>query len=102
MSNCPSPWSSARKGEVEIELGRQQAPVVPLSAILAKNSGKGVLVADNGILRFRKVILGLEDGARTAVTEGLKEGELVVVNPEGLRPGTKIRPEIKPAAALRD
>ena len=74
----------------------------PCRPFWRKTSGKGVLVADNGILRFRKVILGLEDGARTAVTEGLKEGELVVVNPEGLMPGTKIRPEIKPAAALRD
>jgi hypothetical protein len=35
------------------------------------------------------------------VTEGLKEGELVVINPEGLMPGTKIRPEIK-SAAQRD
>ena len=75
---------------------------MPLSAIMAKNGGKGVLVADNGILRFRKVTLGLQDGARTAVTEGLKEGELVVVNPEGLMPGTKIRPEIKQPAAQRD
>ena len=102
FEQLPEPLVIGEEGQVEIELGRQQAPLVPLSAILAKNSGKGVLVADNGILRFRKVILGLEDGARTAVTEGLKEGELVVVNPEGLMPGTKIRPEIKPAAALRD
>ena len=102
FEQLPEPLVIGEEGQVEIELGRQQAPLVPLSAILAKNSGKGVLVADNGILRFRNVILGLEDGARTAVTEGLKEGELVVVNPEGLRPGTKIRPEIKPAAALRD
>ena len=102
FEQLPEPLVIGEEGQVEIELGRQQAPLVPLSAILAKNSGKGVLVADNGILRFRNVILGLEDGARTAVTEGLKEGELVVVNPEGLMPGTKIRPEIKPAAALRD
>ena len=27
--------------------------------------------------------------------EGLKEGELVVVNPAGLAPGKKIRPEIQ-------
>ena len=102
FEQLPEPLVIGEEGQVEIELGRQQAPLVPLSAILAKNSGKGVLVADNGILRFRKVILGLEDGARTAVTEGLKEGELVVVNPEGLMPGTKIRPEIKQPAVQRD
>ena len=102
FDQLPKPLVIGEEGQVEIELGRQQAPLVPLSAILAKNGGKGVLVADNGILRFRKVTLGLQDGARTAVTEGLKEGELVVINPEGLMPGTKIRPEIKHPAAQRD
>jgi RND family efflux transporter MFP subunit len=94
----PMPLVIGEEGEVDIDAGRQTAPVVPLSAIIAKDGGKGVLVADNGLLRFRKVALGLQDGARTAVTEGLKEGELVVVNPAGLMPGKKIRPEIKPAA----
>jgi HlyD family secretion protein len=102
FDQLPSPLVIGEEGHVEINLGLQRASVVPLSAILAQNGGKGVLVADNGILRFRKVSLGLQDGARTAVTEGLKEGELVVVNPEGLMPGTKIRPKIKPSAALRD
>jgi HlyD family secretion protein len=97
FEQLPEPLVIGEEGQVEIELGRQKALVVPLSAILAKKGGKGVLVADNGILRFRKVALGLQDGARTAVTEGLKEGDRVVVNPEGLMPGQKIRPEIKPA-----
>ena len=102
FAQLPEPLVIGEEGQVDIELGRQQAPVVPLSAILAKNGGKGVLMADNGILRFRKVTLGLQDDARTAVTEGLKDGELVVINPEGLMPGTKIRPEIKQPAAQRD
>jgi HlyD family secretion protein len=102
FDQLPKPLVIGEEGQVEIELGQQKAPLVPLSAVLAKNGGKGVLVADNGILRFRNVTLGLQDGARTAVTTGLKEGELVVVNPEGLMPGTKIRPEIKQPVAQRD
>ena len=102
FDQLPEPLVIGEEAEVDLDTGRVKAPALPLSAILAKNDGKGVLVSDNGILRFRKVILGLQDGARTAVTEGLKEGELVVVNPEGLMPGTKIRPEIKPTATLRD
>jgi hypothetical protein len=94
----PNPLVIGEEGQVEIDAGRQTAPVVPLSAIIAKNGDKGVLVADSGLLRFRKVVLGLQDGARSAVTEGLKAGELVVVNPTGLMPGKKIRPEIKLAA----
>jgi HlyD family secretion protein len=98
FDQLPNPLVMGEEGQVEINLGQQRAPVVPLSAILANNRGKGVLVVDNGILHFRKVTLGLQDGARSAVTDGLKEGELVVVNPEGLKPGQKIRPEIRQAA----
>ena len=101
FDQLPKPLVIGEEGQVEIDAGRQTAPVVPLSAIISKDGGRGVLVADKGLLRFRKVVLGLQDGARTAVTEGLKEGELVVVNPGGLMPGKKIRPEIK-AAAPRD
>ncbi|MFZ5449977.1 MAG: efflux RND transporter periplasmic adaptor subunit [Thermodesulfobacteriota bacterium] len=98
FDQLPKPLVIGEEGQVEIDTGRQTAPMAPLSAIIAKNGGKGVLVADNGLLRFRKVVLGLQDGSRTAVTQGLKVGEMVVVKPAGLLPGKKIRPEIQPAA----
>jgi len=97
FDKIPKPLVIGEEGQVEIDTGRQEAMVVPLSAIIAKNGGKGVLLADNGVLRFQKVVLGLQDGARTAVTKGLKAGDLVVANPAGLMPGKKIRPEIKTA-----
>jgi HlyD family secretion protein len=99
FDKLPNPLVIGEEGQVEIDTGRQTALVLPLSAIIAKGGGKGVLVADNGLLRFRKVVLGLQDGARTAVTEGLQAGELVVVKPAGLMPGKKIRPEVKTAAS---
>jgi HlyD family secretion protein len=95
FDQLPKPLVIGEEGQVEIDTGRQTALVVPLSAIIAKNGGKGVLVADNGLLRFRKVVLGLQDGARIAVTQGLKAGDLVVVNPAGLIPGTTISPKIQ-------
>jgi HlyD family secretion protein len=94
FDQLPKPLVIGEEGQVEINTGRQRAPVIPLSAIMSKQGGKGVLVADNGILRFRKVVLGLQDGAKAAVTKGLKAGDLVVVNPTGLTPGTKISPKI--------
>jgi HlyD family secretion protein len=99
FDKLPRPLVIGEEGQVEIDTGRQTAPVVPLSAIIAKDGGKGVLVADNGRLRFQKVVLGLQDGARTAVTKGLKGGELVVAKPTGLVPGKKVRPEVKSAAS---
>jgi RND family efflux transporter MFP subunit len=100
FEKLPEPLVMGEEGEVDIDTGRQTAPVVPLSAIIAKNGSKGVLVADKGRLRFQKVTLGLQDGARAAVLEGLKEGELVAAKPAGLIPGKKIRPQIKSAAQV--
>ncbi len=94
FQQLPQPLVIGEEGQVEIDTGRQRAPVVPLSAIIAKNGGKGVLVADKGRLRFQKVVLGLQDGARTAVTAGLKGGDLVVIKPAGLMPGKKVRAKI--------
>ena len=67
--------------------------------MISKNGHKGVLVADKGRVRFQKVTLGLNDGKQTAVLTGLKEGELVIVNPAGLAPGKKIRPELQSVPA---
>jgi HlyD family secretion protein len=97
FDKLPKPLVIGEEGQVEIDTGHQTALVLPLSAIIAKNGGKGVLVADNGVLHFRKVVLGLQDGSKTAATEGLKAGEMVVVKPAGLMPGKKIRPEVKTA-----
>ncbi len=94
----PEPLVIGEEGMVDIDTGRQTALAVPLSALIAKNGAKGVLVSDHGILRFRKVTLGLQDNARSAVIAGLQEGDLVVVNPAGLVPGQKIRPTVRQAA----
>jgi multidrug efflux pump subunit AcrA (membrane-fusion protein) len=95
FAQLPYPLAIGEEGEVDIETGRQQALAVPLSAIITQDDKKGVLVADKGRLRFQKVGLGLQDGTRAAVTEGLKAGDLVVVKPAGLIPGTRISPKIQ-------
>jgi HlyD family secretion protein len=95
FDQVPQPLVIGEEGQVEIVTGRQRAPAIPLTAILARQGGKGVLVAENGILRFRKIVPGLQDGARAAVTKGLQAGDFVVVNPAGLIPGARINPKIQ-------
>ena len=99
FDKLPHPLVIGEEAEVAIDTGRQTALAVPLSAVLTKNGSPGVLVVDKGLVRFQKVSLGLNDGKKSAVLEGLKEGDLVVINPAGLEPGKPIRPEIRAGAA---
>jgi multidrug efflux pump subunit AcrA (membrane-fusion protein) len=102
FAQLPEPLVIGEEAEVDITTGRHTGPAVPSSAIMNKNGHKGVMVEDNGLVRFRKVTLGLHDGKQTAVLTGLKEGELVIVNPVGLAPGTKISPKPQPPAPQGD
>lgn len=98
FTQLPHPLVIGEEAEVDIITGSQTALAVPLSAIITRNKHKGVLVADKGLVRFQKVALGLNDGKKSAVLEGLKDGQLVVINPAGTTPGQKIHPEISQAA----
>ena len=99
FAKLPAPLVIGEEAEVDINTGSHTALGIPLSALMSQNAHKGVLVADKGRVRFQKVTLGLNDGKQTAVLTGLKEGELVIVNPAGLAPGKKIRPELQSVPA---
>jgi HlyD family secretion protein len=98
----PNPLVIGEETEVDINTGSQTAPAVPLSAIVERNGSKGVMMVSNGLTSFRPVTLGLQDVQRAAVLDGLKEGEMVVINPAGIETGKKVRPEIKTATEKKN
>jgi membrane fusion protein (multidrug efflux system) len=68
--------------------GPRSALTVPQSAVLLDQAGRYVLLVDAAKkVEQRRVTLGVEQGRNVVVTEGLKEGELVIV--EGIQ---KVRP----------
>jgi HlyD family secretion protein len=95
FNTLPNPLVIGEETEVDIDTGRQTAPVAPLSAIVERNGSKGVMIVSNGLTNFRPVTLGLQDIQRASVLDGLKEGEMVVLNPAGIETGKRIRPDIK-------
>ena len=101
FEKLPEPLVIGEEGEVDINTGRQAALAVPLSAVLERNGAKGVFVVAKGVATFRPLSLGLQDGQRTAILEGLKEGDLVVLNPAGLESGKPVRPEIRTGDAKK-
>jgi membrane fusion protein, multidrug efflux system len=66
----------------------QSALVIPQSAVLLDQAGRYVLVVDAAKkVEQRRITAGVEQGRNVVVTDGLKEGELVIV--EGVQ---KVRP----------
>jgi HlyD family secretion protein len=102
FDTLPNPLVIGEETEVDIDTGSQTAPAVPLSAIAERNGSKGVMVVFNGLTSFRPVTLGLQGLQRAAVVDGLREGEMVILNPAGIEASKKVRPEIKTNTAKKN
>lgn len=95
FDELPKPLIIGEETDVSIVAGRRNALAVPLSAITKRNGTQGVLVAAHGRAEFRPVSLGLRNGRRAAILKGLRQGEMVIVNPAGIAPGSRVRPHIR-------
>ncbi len=63
---------------------------VPLQAVRHGPEGTWVYVVDRGRARRQVVRLGIVGRDRAQVTEGLRQGDLVVLTPSGVRPGARV------------
>jgi multidrug efflux pump subunit AcrA (membrane-fusion protein) len=95
FDQLPAPLVLGEEAEVIIATGQVKAPAVPLAAITERDGKTGVMVVDRGRMVFRPVEPGLNDGKRIAILAGLKVGDLVVPRPVNLKPGTRVRAEVK-------
>lgn len=91
----PEPLVIGEEAEVDINTGTVKAMAAPLAAILERDGKTGVMLVEQGRLVFRPIKPGLSDGKRIAVLEGLQEGDLVVAQPVNIKPGTRVKSEIK-------
>ncbi|MBX7131148.1 MAG: efflux RND transporter periplasmic adaptor subunit [Fimbriimonadaceae bacterium] len=71
----------------------RDALVIPSSAVVRRGKQMVAWVASDSILQRRDVIVGRESGEEIQIVEGLKAGELVVVDPgPDLRSGIRVAP----------
>jgi RND family efflux transporter MFP subunit len=71
---------------------REDALVIPKSALSLESIGDTVFVAADGIAARREVVLGFQEGDFVEVVMGVEEGEaVVVVGQDGLSDGTPIQ-----------
>jgi len=65
---------------------------VPVAA-LVENAGKqGALVIEDGRARFRPLATGAADGKRIVVRKGLAAGDVVIADPQRVKPGSRVKP----------
>lgn len=67
--------------------------VVPKTAVFPYGSSDGIWVAEAGKARVRAVKTGFENEREVVIEEGLKQGELILLNPqqEGLKDGVRVK-----------
>jgi RND family efflux transporter MFP subunit len=78
--------------EVQIAIGaKENVLVIPRKALLYKQNKTYVFVMDQNQAYQREILLGLTEEDEVEVTEGLNEGEvIVVVGAEGLKDGQRV------------
>ncbi len=78
--------------DVELVVGSQKLPTVPLRAVRQQDEQARLYVVAGGKLEERVVALGAKVGERVAIAKGVHEGEQVVVSDSaGLSNGRKVR-----------
>jgi membrane fusion protein (multidrug efflux system) len=78
--------------DVELTVGSQRLPSVPVGALSEQDEQARVFVVVNGKLEERIVALGPKVDGRVSITRGVSDGEQVVVSdPKGLSNGRKVR-----------
>ncbi|MEQ1569696.1 MAG: efflux RND transporter periplasmic adaptor subunit, partial [Myxococcota bacterium] len=87
----PDPLTLAEEAQVVLRIGLARGLVVPGSAVVQVDGKDTVLVARDGhAVQVPVVVRAMGQGA--VVVEGLTEGDQVVLEPQTLRPGQRLRP----------
>jgi RND family efflux transporter MFP subunit len=102
--DVPNPDGALPSGvycTVELHIPRKApALAVPADAIIFDAQGVRVATIENGVVRMHKVSIVRDDGTQVEVSDGLKDGDQVILNPSvNLAEGDKVeaRPELTAA-----
>lgn len=74
----------------EAQSAASPSPAVPTSALFSRGGLTGLFVVSEGHARLRWVAVGAVQGALTEIRAGLRAGERVAIDPEGLLDGALV------------
>jgi len=103
--DVPNPDRALSPGlycNVELKIPRKTPSlIVPSDAVVFNSAGLSVAVVENGVARFHKITVARDFGTTVEVTEGVKEGDEVILNPAvNLNDGQKVQIKPGPPAQL--
>jgi RND family efflux transporter MFP subunit len=86
---------------VDLQIPRRTPSlIVPASAIIFNQDGLSVAVVDNGVAHIRRITVVRDLGTTVEVSEGVRDGEQVILNPSvDLAEGRKVAPQ--PVAGVK-
>lgn len=70
----------------------ENAVKVPTAAVTTRNGHSAIAVIEDGRLRYRPVVTGIESVNQVEIREGLKAGDQVIVINKGLDEGVQVKP----------
>jgi RND family efflux transporter MFP subunit len=97
LANSQGVLEPGMYADVDLASKRQNQPLaIPANALLMRNNGSQVaVVASDNTVHFRKIQIDRDYGDRLDVTDGLSEGESVVVNPgDAVTDGVRVEPVV--------
>jgi RND family efflux transporter MFP subunit len=103
--DVPNPDHALSPGlycNVELKIPRKTPSlIVPSDAVVFNSAGLSVFVVENGVARFHKITVARDFGTTVEVTEGVKDGDEVILNPAvNLTDGQKVQIRPGPPAQL--
>jgi RND family efflux transporter MFP subunit len=103
--DVPNPDRALAPGiycNVELNIPRKTPSlIVPSDAIVFNSAGLSVAVVENGVARFHKITVARDFGTTVEVTDGVKDGDEVILNPAvNLSDGQKVQIRPAPPAQL--
>jgi RND family efflux transporter MFP subunit len=87
----PARFAIDQEAEVTILAGEERGPAVPLAALIRSTGKQGVLVVRDGRAEFMPVETAAADATRVVIAKGLAAGDLVIVAPQSVKPGARVR-----------
>ena len=101
--DVPNPDGALQRGvycTAELKIPRQSpALIVPASEIISDQKGMQVAVIENGVAHLRKIAITADYGTEVEVSDGVKQGDQVVLTPPvDLEDGGKVQIRITDAA----